>query len=208
MKERGSALISVILVVLVLTMVGLAALVYTSMEDRISGNDRLLKEALYAAEAGLRVGEGTLGSTLGATNTISNLMSRVSVGSTPAVAPGVPLQPVNMNASSFDLGHLGTYLATADGTELSAQPVTYTDGAASTSDRAFYSVYIRNNSDDTNGTPTTDQDGKFTMISVGYILAPSGQVTAVKILAEGFDLGDLFALTGQKDWNQGGTNAN
>jgi len=30
----------------------------------------------------------------------------------------------------------------------------------------------------------------------------------VKILGEGFDLGSMFALTAQKDWNQGATNAN
>ena len=56
-KEKGAALVLVILVVLVLTMVGLAAVFYMSVEDRISQNDKLTQAAWHAAQAGLKRGE-------------------------------------------------------------------------------------------------------------------------------------------------------
>ena len=57
MRERGSALVSVILVLLVLTIVGVGIAYFTSMEDRLSGNTRITKAGFYAADAGLRRGE-------------------------------------------------------------------------------------------------------------------------------------------------------
>ena len=60
MKERGSALVSVILVLLVLTIVGVGIAYFTSMEDRLSGNTRIAKAGFYAADAGLRRGEALL----------------------------------------------------------------------------------------------------------------------------------------------------
>ena len=39
-SERGSALIIVVLVVFVLTMVGIASVMFMTMEDRLSGNDK------------------------------------------------------------------------------------------------------------------------------------------------------------------------
>ena len=60
MKARGSALVSVILVLLVLTIVGVGIAYFTSMEDRLSGNTRIAKAGFYAADAGLRRGEALL----------------------------------------------------------------------------------------------------------------------------------------------------
>ena len=60
MKPRGSALVSVILVLLVLTIVGVGIAYFTSMEDRLSGNTRIAKAGFYAADAGLRRGEALL----------------------------------------------------------------------------------------------------------------------------------------------------
>ena len=57
MRARGSALVSVILVLLVLTIVGVGIAYFTSMEDRLSGNTRITKAGFYAADAGLRRGE-------------------------------------------------------------------------------------------------------------------------------------------------------
>jgi hypothetical protein len=54
---RGSALISVLLVVLVLTVVGLGVAYFMQVEDKLSGNDRTMKTSFYAAEAGLKAGE-------------------------------------------------------------------------------------------------------------------------------------------------------
>lgn len=209
-EERGSALITVILVVLVLTLVGLAALVYMGMEDRISANDRLSKEALYAAEVGLRQGERALATQLTGGNSITMLLSRPNDSvATPAVTPAVPQVPAAQTMAAYDLAHLGTYLYDASGTApLANQAISYDTPSGTTVDnRAYYSLYLRNNPDDYTGTPTQDQDAKVVLISVGYIQGGGGNIVAVKIVAEGFNLGSQFALGGQADWNAGGTNA-
>jgi Tfp pilus assembly protein PilX len=51
--NRGSVLIAGLLVLLVLSILGLAAMMTTSMELKISANDRAAKRAFYLAEAGL-----------------------------------------------------------------------------------------------------------------------------------------------------------
>jgi Tfp pilus assembly protein PilX len=51
--NRGSVLIAGLLVLLVLSILGLAAMMTTSMELKISANDREAKRAFYLAEAGL-----------------------------------------------------------------------------------------------------------------------------------------------------------
>jgi hypothetical protein len=55
--SRGAALISVLLVILLLTVIGLGVAYFTQVEDRLAGNDRTAKTSFYAAEAGLKVGE-------------------------------------------------------------------------------------------------------------------------------------------------------
>ena len=58
--RRGSALILALIVILVLSIIGIGVAYLTTTEDRISGNDRVLKTGFYAAEAGLRNGEALL----------------------------------------------------------------------------------------------------------------------------------------------------
>ena len=66
---RGSALITVIVVVLILTVVGLGVAFFSSTEDRISGNAKLSRAGFYAAEAGLRQAEALV---TNFTTTLSN----------------------------------------------------------------------------------------------------------------------------------------
>jgi Tfp pilus assembly protein PilX len=54
---RGSALVSVLLVVLILTVVGLGVAYFMQVEDKLSGNDKQMKSGFYAAESGLKAGE-------------------------------------------------------------------------------------------------------------------------------------------------------
>ena len=203
-KEHGSALITVILVVLVLSMVGLAAMLFMGVEDRLSGSDRLDKEAFYAAESGLRVGEASLFANISGGSSITRLLQHVSVASTVAVTPGVPQQP-----PAYDLSHLGTYLTNATtGAELASQNVPYTSPTGSQMDgRAYYSLYVRNNIDDYGGTPTIDQDGKVDLISVGWIQSPAGVPLAAKVLEEEFNLNASANPGTQENGNQSGTNA-
>lgn len=209
-KEKGSALITVILVVLVLSMVGIAALVYMSVEERISGNDALQKEALYAAEYGIRTAERVLADQrrVGVPN--DQLLQKPALGiATTAATPSVPVFPVSQTTAAYDVQHLGTYLYDLNtGAPIANQAVPYTTSTAAGADnnRAFYSLYVRNNPEDNMGTPTSDTDGIIQLISVGYLIGPDGGALAVKIVGEGFAQ-PLTHVGNQADLNAGATNA-
>ncbi len=51
-NQRGSALVVALLMLVVLTLLGIAALTTTKIEVQISGNDKLYKTSFYAADAG------------------------------------------------------------------------------------------------------------------------------------------------------------
>ncbi len=52
-NERGAVLITGLLLVLVLTILSLAAMMSTATELKIASNDRSAKQVFYVAEAGL-----------------------------------------------------------------------------------------------------------------------------------------------------------
>lgn len=52
-RERGTTLVITLMVILVLMVIGAAALMTSSIELRVTGNERVQKQAFYAAEAGL-----------------------------------------------------------------------------------------------------------------------------------------------------------
>ena len=101
-KEKGSALIIVILVVLVLTIVGLAAALYMTMEDRMSQNDKLSQSAFHAAEAGLREGEQIITRTI-TTSTLNTALDPATHGSAYNDEP-------TSQADLIAVAHLGTIL--------------------------------------------------------------------------------------------------
>jgi hypothetical protein len=53
MEQKGIALVVALVMLLVLTFVGLAALSFTSYEARIAGNERVYNNAFYAADGGI-----------------------------------------------------------------------------------------------------------------------------------------------------------
>jgi len=59
-NENGIALIIALLVLLVLTLIGIAAISNTTFENRISGNERSAADAFYTAEAGVEKGASQL----------------------------------------------------------------------------------------------------------------------------------------------------
>ena len=59
-NEKGFVLITGLLILMILTLLGLAATTNTSIELQIAGNDRLQKETLYQAEAGAITGTEVL----------------------------------------------------------------------------------------------------------------------------------------------------
>jgi len=56
-RERGAILVTSLLLLLVLTVLGIAMMKMTNMQERMAGNTRDLNLALQAAEAALRDGE-------------------------------------------------------------------------------------------------------------------------------------------------------
>lgn len=182
-REKGSALVTVILVVLVMTMVGLAAMLFMTVEDTISGNDRYQKEAFYLAEIGLRAGESVL-SSVGVSQITTLLQHNDTHNQIPVIWPG--------DAKGFT--YLGTVLYTPTNTAMYMVPVAYssTTGLPRT---GYYNVYVRNDRMDTAGSATIDANGRLDMIAVGVVQGPSGNVQYTKILEEEFFLGSAQGST-------------
>ena len=185
-RDRGSALLVVVVVLLVLSGLGMAMVAMTDSDQQTVRWDNHVKDSLYVAEIGLRVGEGVL---LAATSASADtLLAHGSLAQTRALKVAVPRFPQHLQ--EYDLDHLGTYL-TQGGVELANQPAQL---AAPPSGRpvpnAFYSLYVRNNPIDVavaDGNPATDarQDNDFTvnLISVGWVQV-GDRILATKVLEE------------------------
>lgn len=206
MKQRGSALVSVILVLLVLTIVGVGIAYFTSMEDRLSGNTRISKAGFYAADAGLRRGEAllnrviNLSTTCGAPN-LSQILAARSLSLPVLKVPGGGYDAKVLDLSTLsDVGCLG-----ADRRDFNDVPIPR-PASVSVVDRVTYSLYLRNNVDDASGTEALDTDNIINLVSVGTVQLATG-VFVTKIVEEQLLLSAGGGDTGgQKNVNQGGTN--
>jgi hypothetical protein len=191
-NERGSAMALAILVILVLTIVGLAVAYFTQTEDRISGNARLVKAALYAADTGLRTGETIIGRGVSAGATIQNLISLYPGDSAITLPGGKSAVPLRVNM----IGFMNVLVPSPTGSR----------------EVARYTLYVRNNDEDPGG-PAANMDDLINLISVGQVVVPGSGGTAdvvltTKIIEEQLRLsatGNEFGA--QKGANQGGTGA-
>jgi hypothetical protein len=206
MQPRGSALVSVILVLLVLTIVGVGIAYFTSMEDRLSGNTRIAKAGFYAADAGLRRGEALLSKvanlnpTTCGTVSLSQLLAARS-GSDPKVPGG------GYPALVLDLSTLPAATVACLGTDAQAYTSVSIPSPTGVSvvDRVTYSLYLRNNVDDASGTETVDTDNIVNLVSVGTVRLATG-VVVTKIVEEQINLGVSGAMAStQKGVNPAGT---
>jgi hypothetical protein len=189
-REKGSALITIVLVVFVLTMVGIAGVLYMTVEDKISGNDKLAKAGFYAAESGLRVGEKAI---MDAASANTSYLDRMLT---------------NTDHPSLDVGD-GGYPAVVlkDPTTSKEYYGMVVPLATGASDQATYTLYVRNNADDLSQRADSNQDQRINLIAVGSVVTGGGQ-TITKILEEQMDAGG--AGGGQrlmKGNNMGGTAA-
>lgn len=211
-RERGVALIMVLLVVLVLTGLGIAAAILMTQEDRTSARQELSKAALYSAEAGLRQGERVL------SGTYVSALSAV-LGNTGCSAPqnwrdpslrstGCPDEPTRGDPSTWTVAHLGTYLI--DSNTLFEYANQFVGSGASGRGRMYYSLYVRNNPGDPGTTVTTDTDAIVRLVSVGFVMGPSDSAAplAVKIIEEEINVaGGHSTASLQKLVDQGGTSS-
>jgi hypothetical protein len=181
MRERGSALITVVLVVLVLTMVGIAGALFMQVEDRISKNDQLQQAGLYASEGGLRVAEKVVYDAAVADSTaIDAMLAHVSTSVPALQLPGGGFPAVVLADPTTGVEYANI-----------AIPV-----PAGITDRATYTLYVRNNLDDTTHSATVDGDSKINIIAVGEIQDPSGRRVVEKIIEEQMDAGGAGGLGG------------
>lgn len=200
MSNRGSALVSVILVLLVLTIVGVGIAYFTSMEDRLSGNTRIAKAGFYAADAGLRRGEAILNKAVNvpvttcSPPTITTLLQN-------RLGPDVAIPGGGYPAQILDLSNISN---TSAGCLLAAERKPYQDIAIPVPtgtpvvDSASYTLYLRNNSDDAAGNATTDGgDNLVNLISIGTVRLAAG-TTLTKIVEEQL----LLSVGGQTQGNQ------
>ncbi len=198
--RRGSALIIVLLVVLVLTIVGIGVAFFSSTEDRTSGNAKMSRVGFYAAEAGLRLGESVVtGFAQGNNGSVGMLLN-----GTPAntyLPPG---------------GGRPAYILVLNGVTYKDVVLTQTLGDAN--QRPMYSLYVRNNQEDVAGGDNGDTDFKINLIAVGQmVLVDSGgnpvrdangqpTVGITKVLEEQLDANPSgSAAATQKGANAGGT---
>lgn len=191
MKEKGAALVTVIMVLLILTVLGLAMSLLMTQEDRASGRQDAQKLALYAAEAALRRGERILQGT--AFVNVSTLLQHQPAAlqawqETPTTPAHPEFQGNKPKLETWDTAHLGTYLMGGDVELANVQlPLPGERGLP-----AFYSLYVRNNPTDPSGNATTNSDGQIRLISVGWVANSADPdlswaargVKAVKILEE------------------------
>ncbi len=193
-RSRGSALVTVILVILILTVVGLGVAYFAQIEEGLSGNARLSRAAFYVAEVGLRKGESVIGSVVGVGIGLSTLLT--CSGCTPLSVPGGGYQGIILHAADPEDNVVKDFanLPVPVPAPLTGKVV----------DQGTYSVYVRNNPEDPGGA-ALDSDNVLLIISVGQIRAAGGRVFT-KILEEQVITGAFGApVGGQYLTNQGGT---
>ncbi len=193
--SRGSALVTVILVILILTIVGLGVAYFAQIEEGLSGNARLTRAAFYVAEVGLRKGESVIG----------NSIVGVGIGLSTILSCGGCSAPLNVPGGGWQ----GIILHAADPEDsVTKDFVNQTVPVPGTVvDRGSFSLYVRNNPDDPSGLETVDSDNVVVLISVGQVQGVGGR-TFTRILEEQLLTGALGAsIGGQYLTNAGGTSS-
>ena len=199
--RRGSALIIVVLVVLVLTVVGLGIAFFASTEDRTSGNVRMSRVGFYAAEAGLRQAEALVTNFATTGGDVSTLLSGSGSDIYNPPGGGRPAFLLKFGSTSY-------------------RNVVLTQNLGDPSTRAMYSLFIRNNQDDLRGTDNVDNDRKINIIAVGQMVLVDGSgdvivdgagnptIGITKVLEEQIETNpEGSAAATQKGANTGGTSS-
>ncbi|HPW54731.1 MAG: hypothetical protein KA072_03425 [Thermoanaerobaculaceae bacterium] len=212
-KQRGIALVTVVLILLVLTVLGLTATIMMTQEDRLSSRMELQKEAFYAAEAGMRHGERVCNGITFTADALTSMLREPfaahAPAPNPATSPGLPQHPgPSRDPADWTNDRLGNFLreladeSNAAGELVSvAYPISNREvSIASLSGRgrnrrAYYSLYVRNNPEDMGNLQVPplnqDPDNRLRLVSVGFVTDGNGvnnlgqaNVLAVRILEE------------------------
>jgi len=111
-NEEGVVLVLCLITLVVLTLIGIATTTTSRLEVEISGNDKTAKEAFYAAEMALTVGEAV----------VEGLLSRADLEE--ATKPGryAKLNLDEWQTLVWDNTHSAVVLAVPSGLKVSAPP--------------------------------------------------------------------------------------
>lgn len=220
-KQKGIALITVVLILLVLTVLGLTATIMMTQEDRLSSRLELQKEAFYAAEAGLRHGERVCSNISFSADALTSLLRESFAAHPPrpcpAVSPGLPQHPpAGRDARNWTIETLGNYLRDSDGSPLDNREVFIPSlSGRGRNRRTFYSLYVRNNPLDAGNAVSPpmnqDPDNRLRLVAVGFITDGNGvnnlgqaNVLAVRILEEELSWEVRSGGTGKQDIQDAG----
>jgi Tfp pilus assembly protein PilX len=108
-SQQGVALIIAVMILLILTVLGIFAITTSTLETRIAGNERVLKDAFYAADGGIDCGRMVI--SLFLTQQSPTLPSRTSVNSETDFR-----NEIMGSAVINPLPHVDTYNGTSDTT--------------------------------------------------------------------------------------------
>ena len=164
-RSRGSALVTVILVILILTVVGLGVAYFAQMEEGLSGNARMMRAAFYISEVGLRKGESVISQGVVGLNISLSTILTCGGCSPPLNVPGGGYQGIMLRAQDPEDGVIKEFL------NISVPA----PAGVGVFDRGTYSLYVRNNPEDPAGA-TNDSDTAIILISVGQVRGAGGRI--------------------------------
>ena len=159
-SEEGMVLVIALVMLMLLTIIGVAAIDTSTMETMISGIEKERQGTFYAAEAGIEHGKAMLKSLF-----VSRNAATLAVGGTP----------------DWDFALNGTETGVNAATALNyAGGAQWIDDAASGS-KYTYDVKVWNNSDA--GNTTNDSDGLLYLRSEAT--GPTGTIVSIEVLIQG-----------------------
>ncbi len=178
-NENGSVIVAAIMVLVLLTIIGIAATNNSTTEQHLATNTLLYERAFYAAEAGFEHAKGVLKVPYNEQNQANTALGNPGSWSFVLDGSGV----IQGLSAAHDCAPLDTagHCAGGDGVGDFEGGVVLLE---SNLDGISYTVTVWNNDDrDSGGTPATDTDSKIILRSVAR--DPRGTVCAIESLIEG-----------------------
>ena len=113
-EEKGAALVIALIMIVVLTLIGLASTFTSNFEIKLSGNKRGSTDAFYSAESGAQIAQGNVGYFSYTTNTSSPVLNPNPTNAAVTInrelnadgtARGDAPRGLGISATSFEFNH-------------------------------------------------------------------------------------------------------
>ena len=178
-NENGSVMVVAIMILVLLTIVGMAAMNTSTTESQLATNTLLYERSFYAAEAGFEHAKGVLKVPYTEQNQANTALGNPGSwtfvldgsGVIPGLAAAQDCAPLDMSGNCAGGDGVGDFEGGITLLQSSLEGITY-------------SVTIWNNDDRASGgTPTSDTDGRIIVRTLAT--GPRGSVCAIESLIEG-----------------------